>query len=328
MSKQSGSGTAMNNKKRRAKPCRSARKARTRRPKFLSLRLQLAGDNKSDGGDCKTTSDGRPQLDLFPLHPENLTEEKDAAAEENYVAAEYNFFSAAESGATTLTGLLGAPSTSASSGGNKAFSSSDSLRYISGCRGAAALARTALRSKERKPCEEEKWVCYSEVVENERKDEEVTSSSASDLRRRRRLSLKLDYEEIITAWSNRGSLYIQPECPQTVPDIIHDDFFSGGFYEPSSHGTWERNLSLYRVPEMVGSSGGKCRNNGETPAEDGGDEEAAKEAAAGQTHRAASVLRYKEKRQNRLFSKTIRYQVRKLNAEKRPRVKGRFVKRD
>ncbi|XP_031115309.1 uncharacterized protein LOC116019296 [Ipomoea triloba] len=319
MSKQSGSAM---NKKRRA---RSGRKTRTRKPKFLSLRLQFAGDKSGDGGspaaelpDCEKT-----QLNLFPLHPENLTAAA-AAQEENYVVAEYNFFSAAESGATTLTGLLGAPSTSASSGGNKAFSSSDSLRFTYG---GAALARAALRRKERKPSEEEKWVSYSEVVENERKDEEVTSS-ASDLRRRvsdtrrRRLSLKLDYEEIISAWSNRGSLYIQPECPQTVPDIIHDDFFSGGFYEPSSsHGTWERNMSLYTVPEMAGS-----RNDGEkAPAQDGGDEEA---AAAGQTHRAASVLRYKEKRQNRLFSKTIRYQVRKLNAEKRPRVKGRFVKRD
>ncbi|XVE58976.1 hypothetical protein DITRI_Ditri05aG0006900 [Diplodiscus trichospermus] len=46
------------------------------------------------------------------------------------------------------------------------------------------------------------------------------------------------------------------------------------------------------------------------------------------TRRKASVLRYKEKRQTRLFSKKIRYQVRKLNAEKRPRLKGRFVKRD
>ncbi|KAJ4915244.1 CCT motif family protein [Raphanus sativus] len=46
------------------------------------------------------------------------------------------------------------------------------------------------------------------------------------------------------------------------------------------------------------------------------------------TRREASVLRYKEKRQSRLFSKKIRYQVRKLNADKRPRFKGRFVKRD
>ncbi|XP_068644687.1 zinc finger protein CONSTANS-LIKE 6-like [Aristolochia californica] len=45
------------------------------------------------------------------------------------------------------------------------------------------------------------------------------------------------------------------------------------------------------------------------------------------TKREARVMRYKEKRQSRLFSKKIRYQVRKLNAEKRPRLKGRFVKR-
>ncbi|KAK8584609.1 hypothetical protein V6N13_138567 [Hibiscus sabdariffa] len=39
------------------------------------------------------------------------------------------------------------------------------------------------------------------------------------------------------------------------------------------------------------------------------------------TRREASVLRYKEKRQTRLFCKKIRYQVRKLNADKRPRLK-------
>lgn len=37
--------------------------------------------------------------------------------------------------------------------------------------------------------------------------------------------------------------------------------------------------------------------------------------------REARVLRYKEKRRNRLFSKTIRYEVRKVNAERRPRMK-------
>lgn len=44
--------------------------------------------------------------------------------------------------------------------------------------------------------------------------------------------------------------------------------------------------------------------------------------------REARVSRYKEKRRTRLFSKKIRYEVRKLNAEKRPRMKGRFVKRE
>ncbi|PKA65804.1 Protein chloroplast import apparatus 2 [Apostasia shenzhenica] len=42
--------------------------------------------------------------------------------------------------------------------------------------------------------------------------------------------------------------------------------------------------------------------------------------------RDASVLRYKEKRRSRLFSKRIRYEVRKVNADRRPRMKGRFVK--
>ncbi|RLN15543.1 zinc finger protein CONSTANS-LIKE 16 [Panicum miliaceum] len=43
--------------------------------------------------------------------------------------------------------------------------------------------------------------------------------------------------------------------------------------------------------------------------------------------RELRVSRYREKRRTRLFAKKIRYEVRKLNAEKRPRMKGRFVKR-
>lgn len=42
--------------------------------------------------------------------------------------------------------------------------------------------------------------------------------------------------------------------------------------------------------------------------------------------REASVMRYKEKRRTRFFSKKIRYQVRKVNADRRPRMKGRFVR--
>ena len=49
--------------------------------------------------------------------------------------------------------------------------------------------------------------------------------------------------------------------------------------------------------------------------------------AVGNGGREARVSRYREKRRTRLFSKKIRYEVRKLNAEKRPRMKGRFVKR-
>lgn len=40
--------------------------------------------------------------------------------------------------------------------------------------------------------------------------------------------------------------------------------------------------------------------------------------------REASVMRYKEKRRTRLFSKKIRYQVRKVNADRRPRMKVNY----
>ncbi|XP_010417237.1 PREDICTED: zinc finger protein CONSTANS-LIKE 3-like [Camelina sativa] len=43
--------------------------------------------------------------------------------------------------------------------------------------------------------------------------------------------------------------------------------------------------------------------------------------------REARVLRYREKRRNRKFEKTIRYASRKAYAEMRPRIKGRFAKR-
>ncbi|KAF8053060.1 hypothetical protein N665_1469s0011 [Sinapis alba] len=45
------------------------------------------------------------------------------------------------------------------------------------------------------------------------------------------------------------------------------------------------------------------------------------------TEREARVLRYREKRKNRKFEKTIRYASRKAYAEVRPRIKGRFAKR-
>ena len=47
----------------------------------------------------------------------------------------------------------------------------------------------------------------------------------------------------------------------------------------------------------------------------------------GGINREARVLRYREKRKNRKFEKTIRYASRKAYAESRPRIKGRFAKR-
>ncbi|GFR50121.1 hypothetical protein Agub_g12271 [Astrephomene gubernaculifera] len=44
--------------------------------------------------------------------------------------------------------------------------------------------------------------------------------------------------------------------------------------------------------------------------------------------RAECLERYRQKKARRMFTKKIRYQLRKINADKRPRIKGRFVKKE
>ncbi|KAF6257844.1 hypothetical protein COO60DRAFT_1191356 [Scenedesmus sp. NREL 46B-D3] len=54
-------------------------------------------------------------------------------------------------------------------------------------------------------------------------------------------------------------------------------------------------------------------------------------AAAGEPFlrtRAEALARYRQKRVRRTHAKKIRYHLRKVNADKRPRIKGRFVKKD
>ncbi|KAK6944593.1 CCT domain, partial [Dillenia turbinata] len=102
------------------------------------------------------------------------------------------------------------------------------------------------------------------------------------------LLLKLNYEEVLKAWSDKGSP------------------FSRDLELPGDDASASARLTQI---DLFGENGGV---------------------------REASVLRYKEKRRSRLFSKKIRYQVRKVNADRRPRMKvlscflllkGRFVRR-
>ncbi|KAJ4764017.1 zinc finger CONSTANS-like protein [Rhynchospora pubera] len=107
--------------------------------------------------------------------------------------------------------------------------------------------------------------------------------------------LRLDYEAIIASWGS--SPWTDGERPQGRLDECWPDYsemwIGSGRGGVGAHGSGE--------PGVVRSG------------MDGG--------------REARVSRYREKRRTRLFSKKIRYEVRKLNAEKRPRMKGRFVKR-
>ncbi|CAN8291417.1 unnamed protein product [Cochlearia groenlandica] len=114
------------------------------------------------------------------------------------------------------------------------------------------------------------------------------------------LKLRLNYDSVISTWGGQSPPWLSGEPPKLDVDIntwpadVPTGVINGG---EISHK--KQYLSGY-----ITSSSGYG---------DGG--------------REARVSRYKEKRRTRLFSKKIRYEVRKLNAEKRPRMKGRFVKR-
>ncbi|KAJ1433443.1 CCT domain [Sesbania bispinosa] len=94
------------------------------------------------------------------------------------------------------------------------------------------------------------------------------------------LMLKLNFDDVRNAWSDRGSPFADDSPASDVPGS-------------------DVTARLSQI-DLLWDNGGV---------------------------REASVLRYKEKRRTRLFSKKIRYQVRKVNADRRPRMKGRFVRR-
>ncbi|XP_073118282.1 uncharacterized protein [Elaeis guineensis] len=225
----------------------------------------------STDADADATAADRQQLDVFPRHPEHLLfQDRDAP-----VACLLDDDGGDEG--PNLTALLGG---AASTGEG----SSPVASPVWGGDG-DGLARRALRGRER-------WVyCCSSAASSSSPDKLTSSGAGVDpsCGAPHALSLKLDYEEVLTAWSGRGSFYIDGDGPQVVPDLHHTT--SPVLVEVRSTG--------WRVPESEREVG----------------------------NREARVMRYKEKRRSRLFSKRIRYEVRKLDAEKRPRSKGRFVKR-
>ncbi|KAH7684916.1 CCT domain-containing protein [Dioscorea alata] len=221
----------------------------------------------------------------------------------------------------SLTSLLGASSSIAASETTSTPSSS-SMNWD----GEIAIARRALRGRER-------WVfCCS--ASSPASEQEASSGSHVDLwcAVPQGLSLKLDYDEILSAWSDKGSLYIDDDSAhQVVPEVYHT------LSSPSTTtvfvevGGGEGKVTggggggAWRVPEVGDEKAQSMVMKAKKEQEE--EEESSKRKEAKLGSREERVRRYKEKRQNRLFSKRIRYEVRKLNAEKRPRMKGRFVKR-
>ncbi|KAF3438557.1 hypothetical protein FNV43_RR21320 [Rhamnella rubrinervis] len=142
---------------------------------------------------------------------------------------------------------------------------------------------------------------YNKVVSMEADETKIMNSNSTsegysykERMMKKEKFLRLNYEAVITAWDGQSSPWTTGIRPEVNPDNGWPDFVGFGITD---------------VHNTHGGLGGHGGGGGS----DGG--------------REARVSRYREKRRTRLFSKKIRYEVRKLNAEKRPRMKGRFVKR-
>ncbi|CAM0913943.1 unnamed protein product [Alopecurus aequalis] len=130
-------------------------------------------------------------------------------------------------------------------------------------------------------------------------DENAGSSSDGMQLFPRSLALNLNYEAIIQKWET------SPFADGERPDVKLEDCWPQDHCSSQASGGWTVGGVLGHYGEEVGTPRLRLGDGG----------------------REARVSRYREKRRTRLFSKKIRYEVRKLNAEKRPRMKGRFVKR-
>ncbi|CAI9785379.1 unnamed protein product [Fraxinus pennsylvanica] len=114
-----------------------------------------------------------------------------------------------------------------------------------------------------------------------------------DTKKKKKVMLSLDYEGVLSSWDDQRSPWTTGERPELDSDDC-----------------WSECMGTCGTMHVYGGMG--MMSGHAAAMVDGG--------------REARVSRYREKRRTRLFSKKIRYEVRKLNAEKRPRMKGRFVK--
>ncbi|KAK4754864.1 hypothetical protein SAY87_008621 [Trapa incisa] len=342
-------------------------RTKTRKPKFLSLvRIENSTTTPEMGGGRQlrrrqTGGRQRPsQLNLFPLHPEmvdGLVADHDTKDDDDNMNVNL-LFNGDDTSATTLSGILDGddamdPAVACSEEGSVG-SRADSVRGLRDSTGhysredhrrrSSLLVRAAMKSgrgSRDEDDEEEKWVSYNEVVERkpptaDQEPEEVSSCTAAaanskdfcwgpwQLAREAERSsqgllllLKLDYDEILNSWSDKGSLFIDDhggppplhhhEDAETIPEINSEHLDPDSAINKGQSDGWCNAAAVWTVPDHNSSTSEEMEDKFR--------------------QRVASVLRYREKRQNRLFAKRVRYEVRKLNAQKRPRVKGRFVRR-
>lgn len=192
-------------------PPRRKNRTKTRKPKFVSLRLQLSPNHHKPSSPCLGKEmTQQQQLNLFPLHPEKLVDEKDMMQDDQNVA--FLFTSHAPA---TLNGLLeqDSPTTTTTTEEDQ---EECWRRWPLDEENGSWLVRKAMKRMRRKEEErdgrEERWVCYSEVTSYSSAATTDSSATASTTTFGL-LSLKLNYEGVLNAWSDQRSLYVPGETP-------------------------------------------------------------------------------------------------------------------
>lgn len=328
---------------RRRKPrAGAARCKHKKRTKYLSLsRIFVKAEVHTppeDDGDSPAAPSPPPSPAPWEDQPEVKQEEDGGCGQQADPP-----FAPLHHEASTLFAALPAPSLSdilgASTGGNDGDESPSPSASPAGLTGAEEedLARRALRGRER-------WVycCSSASASPSTTSASSPCSSAASTGASARgsLLLKLDYDEILAAWADRGSLYIAHAAPkQEEPDPDLDNVSTPPVLFPQSIGLgrtllvlggaalrlttaerWVQVLVEVEPPPPQPHPAVKVEEP--PPPQD-------PSAACGWTTppetagcgRAESVRRYREKRRNRLFDHRIRYEIRRANAVKRPRFK-------
>lgn len=154
------------------------------------------------------------------------------------------------------------------------------------------------------------------------KDDNTDSDCDQKPRNGPTLCLRLNYDEVIREWSDRGSPWADGSWARVMGDECELDLKAWEGDRNSS-----RNVEVGTIYEVMVKVEEEQSAVDEFSNGDHGGANCAATNNGGGAGRHARVMRYREKRRTRLFSKKIRYEVRKLNAERRPRMKGRFIKR-
>ncbi len=132
--------------------------------------------------------------------------------------------------------------------------------------------------------------------------------------------LNLDFDNILFEW----------DSSQSVFDPLHMEYGDSSVPQPADCSPMSEHTSL-AVEQQFNSASmhqqHQQQSSQSSESELSEESETKVEEDEFTRNRRLCLERYREKKRNRKFSKKVRYVLRKMNADRRPRYKGRFIKK-